>query len=57
MKTVVNALPYKKTSSGIGVMIRELYDVYTRITERVYKIILSRDSPELPTGGQLVSLQ
>jgi len=26
MKTVVNALPYKENSSGIGVMIREMYE-------------------------------
>ncbi len=51
MKIVINALPYKKNSSGIGVMIRELYGAYTHITWRVCQIILPHDSPEFPAGG------
>lgn len=51
MKIVVNALPYKKNSSGIGVMIRELFGPYTGVTQRMCQIILPHDSPEFPTGG------
>ncbi len=51
MKIVVNALPYKKNSSGIGVMIRELFGAYTHIAGRVCQILLPHDSPEFPAGG------
>lgn len=52
MKVVVNALPYKKNSSGIGVMIRELYGAYTGVTRRICQIIMPHDSPEFPAMGQ-----
>ncbi len=51
MKIVVNALPYKRNSSGIGVMIRELFGPYTSVTQRMCQIILPHDSPEFPAGG------
>lgn len=52
MKVVINALPYKKNSSGIGVMIRELYGAYTGVTRRRCQILMPHDSPEFPAGGQ-----
>lgn len=52
MKIIINALPYKKNSSGIGVMIRDLYGAYTGVTRRKCQIILPQDSPEFPTTGQ-----
>jgi len=51
MDIVINALPYKKNSSGIGVMIRELYGAYTGIARHRCRVILSHDSPEFPEGG------
>ena len=52
MKTVINALPYKKNSSGIGVMIRDLYGPYTQITKHRSQVVLPQDSPEFPAGAQ-----
>lgn len=52
MNIVINALPYKQNSSGIGVMIRDLYGAYTGVTRHKCRIILSHDSPELSIGGQ-----
>lgn len=49
-RVVINALQYKKNSSGIGVMLRELFSCYTRQTESPCQILLSQDSPELPVG-------
>lgn len=50
-KLLLNALPYKQDSSGIGVMIRELFGAYTDITKRPCTVILSKDSPEFPQNG------
>lgn len=50
-KIVLNALPYKQASSGIGVMIRELFSTYTKIAGRPCTVILSKDSPEFPQNG------
>lgn len=47
-KLVLNALPYKQDSSGIGLMIRELFGAYTKLTQRPCTVILSKDSPEFP---------
>lgn len=47
-KIVLNALPYKRDSSGIGVMIRELFGLYTKIVRRPCLVILSKDSPAFP---------
>lgn len=52
MKVVINALAYKKNSSGIGVMIRELYGAYTGVTRCKCQILMPHDSPEFPVGGQ-----
>ena len=50
MKVVINALQYKPNSSGIGVMLRDLFGPYTRITRNPCKIILPHDGPEFPAG-------
>lgn len=50
MNIVINALPYKQNSSGIGVMIRDLYGAYANMTRRKCRIIMSRDSPEFSAG-------
>lgn len=50
-KIVLNALPYKQESSGIGVMIRELFGAYAEITRRPCTFILSNDSPLFPGHG------
>lgn len=50
MKIVINALQYKPNSSGIGVMIRDLFGPFTQITKRQCQVILSKDSPEFPAG-------
>lgn len=52
MNIVINALSYKKNSSGIGVMIRDLYGAYTRVTRCKCRIIMSCDSPEFSAIGQ-----
>lgn len=46
-----NALPYKQDSSGIGVMIRELFGAYAEITQRPCTVVLSNDSPPFPQHG------
>lgn len=50
MKIVINALQYKKNSSGIGVMIRNLFGPYTKIAGHPCQIILSKDAPDFPGG-------
>lgn len=52
MKIVINALPYKQNSSGIGVMIRELFGLYSDITKHPCQVILSKDAPEFPANGR-----
>lgn len=49
---VVNALPYKKKSSGIGGMIRDLYGAYAKITRRPCQVIVPQDAPEFADGGR-----
>ncbi len=51
MKIVINALPFKQNSSGIGVMIRELFGRYAQRTNRQCQVILSNDAPEFPEGN------
>ena len=51
MKIVINALQYKPNSSGIGVMLRELFGLYTCMTEYPCQVILTYDGPEFPTGN------
>ena len=50
MEVIVNALAYKQNSSGIGVLIRELFGHYAAITARECLVILSEDSPDFPVG-------
>lgn len=59
MKSVtVNALQFKQNSSGIGVMIRELFSRYTRTTSRRCRVILPRDGPDFPAapGTEIVRI-
>jgi len=45
-KIVINALQYKKNSSGIGIMIRDLFSAFCGMTERPCQVILAKDSPD-----------
>ena len=47
---VINALQYKKNSSGIGVMIRELFSRYTEETKRQCRVVLPHDGPDFPAA-------
>lgn len=49
-RMVVNALAYKKNSSGIGVMLRELCNAYSQVTERPCRVVMPQDSPDFPVG-------
>lgn len=48
---VINALQYKQNSSGIGVLIRELFSRYTAITERRCIVVLPYDGPDFPASS------
>lgn len=48
MQIVINALPYKPNSSGIGVMIRELFGRFAEKTEQHCLVILPQDGPAFP---------
>lgn len=48
-KIVVNALQYKTNSSGIGIMIRDLFCAVTKNRKRI-QIIVPQDSPPFPAG-------
>lgn len=50
-KIVINALQYKQKSSGIGVLIRELFTPLTALTKRETQVILSQDSPPFLAQG------
>ena len=50
-KIVINALPYKSNSSGIGVLIRDLFGPLAAMTGRKCQVVLSQDAPEFPCGG------
>lgn len=50
IKLVFNALAYKKNSSGIGVMLRELFEAYSHVIERPCWAVIPRDSPEFSVG-------
>ena len=56
MDVVVNALAYKKNSSGIGVLISELLIRLSHFTKRPCQIILSQDSPLVTTAGATSNL-
>ena len=49
---VINALQYKQNSSGIGVMIRELFSRFVTITPHPSIVILPHDGPEFKTNGK-----
>lgn len=49
-QVVINALQYKQNSSGIGVMIRELFSRYTAVTPRPCQVILPKDGPDFPAS-------
>lgn len=51
MRIVINALQYKPRSSGIGVMIRELFGAFCRGTDMECEVVMTRDSPEFPAGS------
>ena len=51
MKVVINALQYKPNSSGIGVLIRDLFGPFTHVTGRPCQVVLSKDSPMFPAGA------
>lgn len=53
-KVVINALQYRKNSSGIGVMIRELFSRYAGMTEHPCEVVLCRDIDDFPVGGNAV---
>ena len=54
VKVVVNALQYKQNSSGIGVMLRELFGRYVRMTTRHCQIILPQDGPDFPAEPEII---
>lgn len=49
-KIVINGLPYKKNSSGIGVVIRDLFGPFAAVTKRRCQVVLPQDAPEFPCG-------
>lgn len=57
MKIVINALQYKPNSSGIGVMLRDLFGAYTGITRHTCRVILSQDSPDFPSGTNIETIR
>ncbi len=45
-KIVINALQYKNNSSGIGVVVRDLFGQFTRCTNNRCSVLLMQDAPE-----------
>lgn len=52
-KLLINALPYKQESSGIGILIGELFSRVCRETSLDTTVVLDADSPELDGGEQV----
>ncbi len=52
MKIVINALQYKQNSSGIGVMIRDLFGEYCSRTQRCCQVVMPQNAPDF-SGGAL----
>ena len=52
MNVVINALVYKPNSSGIGVMLRDMLGLYTKITDIPCRVIVPLDAPDFPAGEQ-----
>lgn len=57
MKIVINALQYKKNSSGIGVLLRDLFGSFIRVTDAPCEVILTRDAPLFPVGERAKCVQ
>lgn len=55
MNVVINALAYKKNSSGIGVLISELLFRFSERTQRDCRIVLSQDSPRVDSASEKVT--
>lgn len=51
-RIVINALQYKQNSSGIGILIRELFGRYTMITSRENLVILPGSGPKFKAGNR-----
>lgn len=50
-KVVINALQYKNNSSGIGVVVRDLFSNFTKCTDRQCSVLLMKDAPEFPCSN------
>lgn len=50
VNVVINALQYKKNSSGIGILLRDLFGPYTEAAQRHCQVILPHDSPGFPVS-------
>lgn len=48
MKIVINALQYKKNSSGIGVLIANLFGKFVSATSLPCEVVVTRDCPGVP---------
>lgn len=57
MKIVINALQYKKNSSGIGVMIRDLFGPFTKLAKWPCRVILPKDAPDFPAAAETESIR
>lgn len=55
MRVTINALAYKQSSSGIGVLIRELFGTYTARMTRSCTVVLPQDGPDFPHGGAVTT--
>ena len=53
MKVVINALPYKHNSSGIGIMLRELFSPFLKIAGQSCRVVLPKNSPPFGAGDQI----
>lgn len=51
MRIVINALAYKPNSTGIGLMILELFGRYAQRTGRACDVLLCADAPDFPVGA------
>jgi glycosyltransferase involved in cell wall biosynthesis len=50
VKVVINALQYKQNSSGIGILLRDLFGPYTCVARRQCQVVLPHDSPDFPAS-------
>ncbi len=47
-KIVINALQFKNNSSGIGVVVRDLFGAFTKCAQKPCSVLLMQDAPEFP---------